>query len=203
MTGNDWRQTAENAIARPFVLVLRRTGVSPNALTIVGLAITLGSAVLVATGNFLAGGLVLIGSSLFDMLDGALARATGKTTRFGALLDSTCDRFSEGAMFFALVFYYAPQGMNVEVWLAVGALVGSFLISYIRARAEGLGIECKVGFFTRAERIVVLVAGLLFASLWGPLMLFVLWILAVLSFATALQRVIYVWLKTRRNTDRR
>jgi len=151
--------------------------------------------VVVATGDFLAGGLLVLFSGLFDLLDGAVARHTGKVTKFGALFDSTVDRITEGALFFALAWYYLPQGKSLEVLLAFLAMVGSFLISYIRARAEGLGIECKVGVFTRAERMAILVLGLLFNQMFIALLL-----LAVLTFVTVVERMVHVWRESRKLT---
>ena len=196
MSLTTFRNAAGRRISQPFTGLLARSGVHPNTLTLVGVAINLGAAAAVALGQFLLGGILVLVAGLFDMLDGALARASGRASAFGALLDSTCDRLTEGAMFFAIAFYYLPLGGTTQVLLAVAALVGSYLISYVRARAEGLNIECKIGFFTRPERIVVLILGLLLNQV-----LIALWILAVLTFATALQRVLHVWRHTRRKGE--
>ncbi|MEW6142363.1 MAG: CDP-alcohol phosphatidyltransferase family protein [Chloroflexota bacterium] len=190
-----FRESAGKSISQPVARVLARTGVTPNILTAIGLVINLISAVTVALGNFLAGGLLVLFSSLFDLLDGAVARHTNKVTRFGALFDSTVDRITEGALFFALVWFYLPQGKNIEVLLAFLAMVGSFLISYIRARAEGLGIECKVGIFTRAERVVILVLGLLLNQMFIALLL-----LALLTYITVIERMVHVWRESKKLT---
>ena len=121
------------------------------------------------------------------MLDGAVARITGKSSRFGALLDSTVDRFSEGVLFIGLLAYYVERGSYQEVILVGAAMVGSFMTSYVRSRAEGLGLKCEVGIFTRPERVILLAIGLIFDQ-----MLVILWILAVLSNLIAVQRLLHV-----------
>ena len=183
-------------IATPLAHIagwLEATGISPNALTLIGFGLTLIVAAILASGQLLLGGILLIAAALFDTLDGALARHTGKTSVFGAFLDSTADRFSEAVTFIALIYYYSgqPDGRLSVILLAV-ALVGSLMVSYTRARAEAVNIECKEGFFQRTERIVVLIIGLVTG--W---MLPVLWILAILTNATALQRIYDVYRKTR------
>jgi len=188
-----FRESAGKRISLPAARVLSRTGVTPNVLTTIGLVINLISAAVVATGNFLAGGLLVLFSGLFDLLDGAVARHTNRVTKFGALYDSTVDRLTEGALFFALAWFYLPRGNNIEVLLAFLAMVGSFLISYIRARAEGVGIECKVGIFTRAERVLILVLGLLLNQMFIALLL-----LALLSFITVIERMVHVWRESKK-----
>jgi CDP-diacylglycerol--glycerol-3-phosphate 3-phosphatidyltransferase len=175
---------------------LEATGISPNALTLIGFGLTLIVAGVLAAGYLFWGGLLLIAAALFDTLDGALARHAGKTSVFGAFLDSTVDRFSEAVTFIALIYYYSgqPDGRLPVVLLAV-ALVGSLMVSYTRARAEAVNIECKEGFFQRTERIVVLIIGLVTG--W---MLPVLWILAILTNVTALQRIYDVYRKTKPGT---
>ncbi len=188
--GRDW-------IAGPLAQIARgleRTGISPNMLTIIGFALTLLVAVILATGNLLIGGILLIFAALFDTLDGALARHSDQVTVFGAFLDSTMDRYSEAVTLIALMFYYASQPDNaVAVLLLTFTMAGSFMVSYTRARAEAVNIECKEGLFQRTERIVVLIIGLLTG--W---MLPVLWILAIFTNLTALQRIVDVYRKTNR-----
>jgi CDP-diacylglycerol--glycerol-3-phosphate 3-phosphatidyltransferase len=161
-------------------------------LTILGLLLAVGISWVLSAGYFLAGGILVLFSSAFDLLDGALARATGRTTRLGAFLDSTFDRFSEGALFLGLLAYYANLGASQEVLLIGVAIVGSVTTSYTRAKAEGLGLKCDVGVFTRPERVLVLGIGLMVNQ-----MLIALWIVAVLSNLIAWQRVLYVWQQTR------
>jgi len=177
--------------------LLAKTGLSPNALTVLGLMLALGVAWMLAAGHFFVGGFLVLLSGAFDLLDGAVARASGRSTRFGALLDSTFDRFSEAALFLGLLAYYAQefnnQGCYQELVLVGAALVGSMMTSYVRAKAEGLGLTCEVGIFTRPERVIVLAIGLIFNQ-----MLVVLWIIAVLANLIAWQRLFYVWQQTRK-----
>ena len=183
-------------IATPLSYIagwLEATGISPNALTLIGFGLTLVVAVVLASGQLLWGGLLLIIAALFDTLDGAVARHSGKTSVFGAFLDSVMDRFSEAVTLIALIFYYSGQvDGRVPVILLAVTLVGSLMVSYTRARAEAVNIECKEGFFQRTERIVVLIIGLVTG--W---MLPVLWILAILTNATAAQRIYDVYRKTK------
>lgn len=174
-----------------------KTGLSPNSLTIFGFMLNVGVAFLLATGHFLLGGCLVLVAGVFDLLDGALARVTGKTTRFGALLDSTLDRYSEVALLFGLVFHFARKDDTTEVMLLFAAIAGSVLVSYVRARAEGLGLDCEIGIMRRTVRICTLAVGLM-ASLVTP----ALWILAVLTNLTAGQRLFYVWQKTRNGQGR-
>ena len=187
--GRGWIAAPLNQIAQ----WLERTGISPNALTLIGFALTVVVAIVLAMGQLLIGGLLLIAAALFDTLDGALARRAGLTTVFGAFFDSTMDRYSEAVTLIALIYYYSaqPDGRTAILLLAA-TLVGSLMVSYTRARAEGLGIECKEGFFQRTERIVVLILGLVTG--W---MLPVLVILAVLTNITAIQRIVSVYQKTK------
>ena len=187
--GRDWIAAPLNQIAH----WLERTGISPNALTLIGFALTVGVAAVLAMGQFLIGGLLLIAAALFDTLDGALARHTGSTTVFGAFFDSTMDRYSEAVTLVALMIFYSGQTDGRTALLLLAAtLVGSLMVSYTRARAEGLNIECKEGFFQRTERIVALIIGLVTG--W---MLPVLLILAVLTNLTAIQRIVSVYQKTK------
>ncbi len=171
---------------------LERTGISPNALTLIGFFLTVVVAVVLGTGQLLWGGLLLIFAALFDTLDGALARHAGKTTIFGAFLDSVMDRFSESVTLVALIWYFSGQADGrTPVILLAATIVGSLMVSYTRARAEAVNIECKEGFFQRTERIIVLILGLVTG--W---MLPVLWILAIFTNFTAVQRIYDVYRKT-------
>ncbi len=171
---------------------LEKTGISPNALTLIGFFLTVVVAVVLGTGQLLWGGLLLIFAALFDTLDGALARHAGKTTIFGAFLDSVMDRFSESVTLVALIWYFSGQADGrTPVILLAATIVGSLMVSYTRARAEAVNIECKEGFFQRTERIIVLILGLVTG--W---MLPVLWILAIFTNFTAVQRIYDVYRKT-------
>jgi len=187
--GRDWIATPLNQIAR----ALEGTGVSPNVLTLIGFGLTGIVAIILATGNLFLGGLLLIVAALFDTLDGALARNTDQATVFGAFLDSTLDRYSEAVTLLGLMIFYSgrPDGAIYTLLLAF-TLAGSLMVSYTRARAEAVGIECKEGLFQRTERIAVLIVGLLTG--W---MMPVLWILAVFTNLTALQRIFDVYAKSR------
>jgi len=165
-----------------------KTGITPNGLTVLGLVATLGVAGVLALGHFQVGALLVILTALFDSLDGALARLTNRVTPFGAFLDSSLDRFSEGALYFGLLYAFTQRGATWEILLTYLALLGSLLVSYTRARAEGIRVECQVGFFTRFERFVVLCLGLLFPAY----LVVALAILALFSTLTAVQRILHV-----------
>lgn len=171
---------------------LAKTGITPNGLTVLGFVMTLAAAYLLASGVFVWGAVVLTIGSFFDMMDGHLARATGQTSVFGAFLDSSLDRYSESVILIGLTYYFAGEGRPTEVVLLSATLVGSLMVSYTRARAEGLGLECKVGIFQRPERVVLLVVGLLFGWVTP-----VLWILGVFTNITAFQRIYEVYQQTR------
>ncbi len=179
-------------ITDPIVALIARTGATPNHLTALGFLGNVGAGVLAARGEFLAAGLVLLAASALDLLDGALARATGRASGFGAIFDSVLDRLSEAAVLGGLVFYYTQRGDREEIALCFAALVGSIMVSYVRARAQASGLELKEGLFTRAERVLLLGGGLIISQ-----MRIALWILAVMSNATALQRLHGAWRRLR------
>ena len=143
------RRIINRFLERPLVLILKRLGVSPNSITIVGLVITLFSAYLISGGNFMIGGIVLIISSTFDLLDGSLARSLGKVTIFGGVLDSVSDRIGEIAIFCGLLIFYIAEPMRLEIILLFLALSGSLLVSYLRARAQAASIDCEIGIMKR------------------------------------------------------
>lgn len=193
----DFRTIIANRITKPLMPAISRTGFTPNTLTWIGLVINIVAGMMVAMGDFLVGGLLVLFAGLFDILDGALARYLQKTTKFGALLDSTLDRLSEAIVLFGLLVYGIASADFLGIYLIFGILIGSFLTSYIRARAEGLGIECRVGLFTRTERVILLALGLLFNFILNFLIV-VLIILALFSFITVIQRLVYVFVQTRK-----
>jgi CDP-diacylglycerol--glycerol-3-phosphate 3-phosphatidyltransferase len=184
----DIRRNLAHRITDPIVGILSKSGITPNALTLINLALNIGAAYVIATGHFIIGGVLVLVSGLFDLLDGALARFTKQTTKFGAILDSTVDRISEAAILCGLLIWYIPQGASLEIILIFVVLIGSFLVSYIRARAEGLGWQCQVGLFTRAERVIVLAVGLLINQIFIALC-----VLVVFVFITVVQRLVYLW----------
>jgi len=171
----------------PVIMVLERLNVSPNQLTVAGALLNLVAAVLLGLGYLIPAGVVFVVGSVLDMLDGTLARLAQKVTPFGAFLDSTLDRASEGVILAAVAYRLALEGRPVAVAFVVVALLGSLLVSYTRARAEALGLECKVGIMSRPERIVLVAIGLFFNVL--P---YVVYILAALTTLTVAQRVVHV-----------
>ena len=187
----DWvRRTA-----RRFVTAIHLRGVTPNDLTLTGLAVTVGAAVLIGFGWLIAGGLVLLFAGLFDILDGALARATDRVHPYGAFLDSTTDRYAEVVTYAALLYHFVSRsGGQLPAMLVIVAMGGSLLVSYVRARAQSLGFTCDGGLLARPERVVITVAGLVVP----PLLIPALWVLAVLTNLTALQRIWLVWREARR-----
>ena len=196
------KRTVGSYLTQPVVRILAKTRMTPNDLTWLGFGLTLGAVVLIIYGHLLAAGLVVLVSSFFDMLDGALARGTNQVTRFGAILDSTLDRMSEaGLLLGTLVFYAlnaAPRSTMI-ILLAGIAMIASFLVSYVRARAEGAGLDCEVGLLTRTERVVVLILGLLLSQI-NYVLVAALSIIAILSSVTVGQRLVYVWQQTRKST---
>jgi CDP-diacylglycerol--glycerol-3-phosphate 3-phosphatidyltransferase len=172
------------------VRVLARTPLTPSAITWFGFILTLGAAALIFNGYPFAAGFVVLVAGFFDILDGALARRTGRVTPFGGVLDSTLDRLSDAALLLAILFSF--DWTTWLVLLVFLALLGSLLVSYTRARAEAVGLECQVGLFTRAERIIVLALGLLLSHLNNALVI-ALAVIVVFSFFTAGQRLFHVW----------
>ena len=188
------RRTLGKYFAEPIVTVLEKTHVTPNALTCIGLLITIVAAVLVAFKHPFAAGFVVLFAGLFDMLDGALARRTNRVTKFGGVLDSTLDRVSEAVVLIGIAVFYVNQHSTWGVALAGVAMMSSQLVSYIRAKAEAMNINCEIGLFTRPERVVILSIGLLFSK-FNYVLLIALAIIAVLSLFTAGQRLFFVWKK--------
>jgi CDP-diacylglycerol--glycerol-3-phosphate 3-phosphatidyltransferase len=206
--GEDMRETAvlervkqgytsgARALASRSIVGLARTRITPNALTTAGVSLCLAAAVLVYFENhdellfYWLGAFVFVVGSILDILDGALARAGGKTTPFGSFLDSTTDRVGEGAMLGAIALVFSRQGHVVALGATIAAIAGSFLVSYTRAKAEALGLRGDVGFGSRAERVVVITAGLVLAP-WG-LLQWAIYLLTVTAWLTVLQRILHV-----------
>lgn len=185
-------RTVPRRITDPIVAVLAKAHVTPNAVTLVGVLGAASAAVLLARGQFLVGGIVVLAAGAMDLLDGALARATGRVTPFGAVFDAVMDRVSEAAILFGILYYYVDRNAGEESLLAFAAIVGSMLVSYVKARGEVLGITIREGLFTRAERVILIGGGSIL-----DLVRIALWILAVLANMTALQRLYLIWRKTR------
>jgi CDP-diacylglycerol--glycerol-3-phosphate 3-phosphatidyltransferase len=211
-------QDGAHAVLEPIVALLSRLGVRADHLTLAGLALSVLSGLAFFEGHSRTGAFLLILAGICDILDGELARRAGTASRFGAFLDSTLDRLSEAAVLLGILGFYLrnllalvlhPEralfqignGLEPLTWAVVAftaglALTGSFMVSYTRARAEGLGLDCKVGWFERPERLVLLILAGLLKVFWA--MSAALLLLAVLSFATAAQRVAHVHRNTRR-----
>ena len=185
----DIKRNLAYRITDPIVGILSKKGIKPNALTLINLALNIIAAYVIAMGHIFLGGVLVLVAGLFDLLDGALARFTKQTTKFGAILDSVVDRISEAAILCGLLIWYiSQQEASLKIVLVFIVLIGSFLVSYIRARAEGLGWQCQVGLFTRAERIIVLAIGLLINQVFIALC-----VLVVFVFITVVQRLVYLW----------
>lgn len=184
--------------AQRAALVLRRLPITPNQVTVAGTLFTFVAATLAGFGQLRPAGVVLAVSGTFDILDGALARATKRSYPYGAFLDSTFDRYSEGAVYIGVAAYFLGHGdrfMRWEVLACLLALAGSFLVSYVRARAQSLGFRCDSGIFARPERVVVTVAGLVTGAWW--VLFGVVALLALLTNVTAMQRILEVWAQAR------
>jgi CDP-diacylglycerol--glycerol-3-phosphate 3-phosphatidyltransferase len=201
----------------PLTGMLARIGVGPDGVTFMGLLVSLVAALAFFEGYFRFASLMVAIAGLCDILDGELARRIGHRSRFGAFIDSTLDRLSDGLVLAGISGFYLvhlielardpsqavaeiSRGLEPRTWAVVSltavlAMLGSFMVSYTRARAEGLGLECRVGWFERPERMVLLIVAGAFGV--GPVMSGALILLALLSFATAIQRVVYVWKNTR------
>ena len=187
------RPTMSKFITKPIAQLIAKTGISPNILTISGFMLSLVVAWLIATGHLVAGGFLLLFSAWFDLLDGELARLAGKETSFGALLDSVLDRLSEGAILAGLAIYFLHYGTTLEMVLVLAALVGSMMVSYVRARAEEIGLKGEFGLMARPERVVVLAHGLIISYFSGIVLLLAIWILAVGTNLTAIIRLWESW----------
>ena len=187
MLTNKVRQWSRGII-NPVARLVGRTGISPNGLTLIGFVLMAVVGVVLSQGYPQLAGVLLILAALFDAIDGAVARMQDQVTRFGAFFDSTMDRYAEVAIFLGILVYFLKQGSSTEVILAYIAIVGSLMVSYTRARGEGLGVSIKGGLLSRLERMVILIILLLVNQLT-----IALWILAPLTNLTALQRIWLTW----------
>jgi len=202
MTGlSEIRKRVAYHLTNPAVKILAIAKITPNTVSWAGFLLSLVAAYLIARGYLLTSGIIVLIASSFDILDGALARYAGKVTRFGGILDSTFDRVSEAALWLGVLvlflttdnYRFWPVSSNWAIVILALVMVGSPLVSYLRARAEAAGLDCQIGVFTRTERVIVFVLGLLFNQLVIALV-----IIAVLSFVTAGQRILFIWQKTKR-----
>ena len=177
------RRVSTRYFEEPLARSLMAVGLTPNRVTFLGLLVSAGCAYLLSRGMFAAGGGVLILAGVMDMVDGALARRGGTASPRGALLDSVIDRVAEATVFLGLLVFYLDPVSATEIVLINLSLVGSFMVSYLRARGEGLGVDCRVGVMTRPERVIALAVGLLLGQV-----AIALGVIAVLSCLTALHR---------------
>jgi phosphatidylglycerophosphate synthase len=183
---------AGGRVLKALVWVLTLTRVHPNVLTSIGLGINAVAAWMLARGEFLYAGLIVLCGAIFDLVDGPVARESNRVTRFGGFLDSVLDRYSDLILLMGLLVYYASINRFFYIILTAIAMTGSVMVSYTRARAENCIPKCKVGFLERPERIVLIIIGAL-ANRMAP----VLWVLAVLSNVTVIHRIIYTYQETR------
>jgi len=192
----EWLQARARRMAEGVVTPLVAMGVTPNIVTVTGFLVNCVTAAVLASGHLSIGGGLLFFSGMFDMLDGALARVMSRQSDFGAFLDSILDRYSEAAILLALIYQFSVDtpARPVPVLLVYAVAVGSLVISYARARAEGLGLEAKMGIAPRPERVVILGIGLLFNATTTVLALVVL---TFITHFTAMQRLYAVWRQTR------
>jgi len=182
------------AFLAPLIRLLASLGVSPSAVTVSGLLVCLGASWLTWKGLYWQAGVTMMAGSLFDALDGGIARIAGKVSKAGAALDSSLDRVAESALFIAILAGRAGSEHVTLLYAAPLAMAGSLMVSYVRARSEGLGIRCDVGFFTRTERLVVMIAALLAAGVAGSVALLVGSVVVALgAWITAVQRLITVY----------
>ncbi|MDD5557187.1 MAG: CDP-alcohol phosphatidyltransferase family protein [bacterium] len=184
---------AVNAFKAVLVEGLVRTGATPDLITFAGFLFACGGGLAFAAGRFPLGGLMILLAGACDVLDGAVAQRSGRGTPFGAFFDSCLDRYSDIVLLGGVALHYAARGPRRNVALALLAIAGSTLVSYARARAEALGISCKVGFWERAERTFMIMLGGFFWRMPG-----VLWELAILANITAAHRIYHVWRRVRR-----
>jgi len=187
----------------PAIALLARNNVSPNTITTVGTLITIAASVVYATGHIMTAGWIMNVTAFFDVADGEVARRTGRSSVFGAFYDSTLDRVADGALMAGLAIFYATNAVHHNLYMVVTCLVcmvGTFLISYTRARAEALGVDAKVGVMQRPERMVLLsVPQSFFGLFWnGWVLMGIIVLLTVTAWITAVQRIAYVYRATKK-----
>ena len=191
---------AIGAICNPIIMTIVRglalARINPNVLTFIGLVVNVVAAYLLALGQFWAAGWVMIGASLFDMVDGRVARETNRVTRFGGFFDSVLDRYSDLGLLVGMLVWYGSINRPFYVVLTSIAMIGCVMVSYTRARAENSIPTCKVGFMERPERVVLVIIGALFDHM-APVM----WVMAVLANWTVVHRMVFTWQEAKRLED--
>lgn len=192
----DRLKEAARSILSPVVRAAIALHITPNTITVLGLLMVVAASVVVGLGGLLAGAIIVAAGSALDAVDGALARATSGGTTFGGFLDSTLDRAGEAILYAGIAAYYLAHS-SAPAWPVLAAflaLTGSFMVSYSRARAEVVGLGAAVGLAPRPERVALIVAGLGLAGLgFAPALIGAMWIIAVLTVATTIQRIWHVW----------
>lgn len=171
---------------KPLAPLAKALPINPNTITFIGMLITSSAGVFIPY-NLFWGGMVILLGGFFDLLDGIVARVNGRATKFGAVLDSTFDRVADGFIFFGIAYYYYRKNDPDGFIITLLCMIASFLISYVRARAEGVGLQCKIGIIERPERLIILSFGCITSLLYPVLV-----ILSILSWITVLQRIFYV-----------
>lgn len=197
-TPTDYVKNGALRVIEPAISFFARHNVSPNTITTVGTLLTVAAGVVYATGHIMTAGWLMAVTAFFDVLDGSVARRTGRSTKFGAFYDSSLDRVADGALMAGLTVFYAVNPVHHNIYMTVvclAGMVGTFLISYTRARAESIGIDAKVGVMQRPERIVLLSAPqALFGLFWnGWVLIGIIVLLSVTAWITAVQRILYVY----------
>jgi CDP-diacylglycerol--glycerol-3-phosphate 3-phosphatidyltransferase len=201
-TPTDYLKNGALRVIEPAISFFARHNVSPNAITTAGTVLTIVASVVYGTGHIMTAGWIMAVTAFFDVVDGQVARRTGKSTVFGAFYDSTLDRVADGALMSGLTVFYATNAIHHNIYMVVVCLVGivgTFLVSYTRARAESLGIDAKVGVMQRPERIVLLSAPqALFGLFWnGWVLMAIIILLSVTACITAVQRIAFVYHATK------
>jgi CDP-diacylglycerol--glycerol-3-phosphate 3-phosphatidyltransferase len=201
-TPTDYLKKGALRVIEPAISLLARNNVSPNTITTVGTLLTVAAGVVYATGHIMTAGWIMAVTAFFDVVDGEVARRTGRSTVFGAFYDSSLDRVADGALMAGLTVFYATNPIHHNLYMMVVCLcgiIGTFLVSYTRARAESLGIDAKVGVMQRPERIVLLSAPqALFGLFWnGWVLIGIIVLLTVTAWITAVQRIAFVHRNTR------
>jgi len=185
------RKAAAGYLTRPAVWLLAKTSITPNTITWLGFLLSVGAVALIVTEYLLAAGFVVLVAGLCDMLDGALARLTNRATRFGAILDSTLDRITEAILLLGILVLFARAQFTIGIIVVGIALSSSLLVSYVRARAEAIGLQCEVGLFTRVERVIILALGLLLSQ-FDYALVTATGVIALFSLFTVVQRLLHV-----------
>jgi CDP-diacylglycerol--glycerol-3-phosphate 3-phosphatidyltransferase len=206
-TPTDYLKNGALRVIEPAISLLARNRVSPNAITTVGTLVTVAAGVVYATGHIMTAGWIMAVTAFFDVIDGEVARRTNRCTVFGAFYDSSLDRIADGALMAGLTVFYATNAIHHNIYMVVVCLlgiIGTFMVSYARARAESLGIDAKVGVMQRPERIVLLSAPqALFGLFWnGWVLIGIVLLLTVTAWITAVQRIAFVYHATQKMDSR-